>query len=251
MNEPKKITVVGATGLIGRQLVPLLSAAGHAVVPASRSTGVDVVTGVGLDAAVAGADVVIDVINSPTPADPSEAFFAQAASNLSAVTAKSGVGHYVVLSIVGTDGMAAHAGYMRGKVAQETAAAHSGVPWTVVRATQFHELAEPITESLVVDGVVRAPTAMIQTVDSAEVAAIVARVSTGSAVDGIHDVGGPQRMSFGDMARAVLAHQRRDLDVIDDPEATYHGIRVDDTTLVPGPGAELGVTRLDGWLQRR
>lgn len=174
----KKITVIGATGLIGRQLVPLLSNAGHEVTEATRASGIDLVTGEGLDNALVGADVVIDVINSATPEDSSEAFFAQTSANLSAAAAKAGVGHYVVLSIVGADVMAADAGYMRGKLAQETAAASSGLPWTVLRATQFHELAEPITDSLTVADEVRAPVALIQPIDSAEVTAILARIAT-------------------------------------------------------------------------
>ncbi|MDP7703160.1 MULTISPECIES: SDR family oxidoreductase [unclassified Mycobacterium] len=252
MSEPaKKITVVGATGLIGRQLVPLLSNAGHDVTEVSRSSGVDLLTGDGLDNALVGADVVIDVINSPTPEDSSEAFFMQTSANLSAAAAKAGVGHYVVLSIVGADVMAPHAGYLRGKVAQESAAATSGLPWTVVRATQFHELAESITESLTVGDEVRAPVALIQTIDSAEVTAILARIATGQSRNAIHNIGGPQKISFADMARAVLLHQSRTLDVVDDPSATYSGLHVDDTTLVTDDDAELGTMRLADWLARR
>ncbi|OBK59556.1 LysR family transcriptional regulator [Mycobacterium gordonae] len=252
MSEPtKKITVIGATGLIGRQLVPLLSNAGHEVTEATRASGTDVLTGEGLDNALVGADVVIDVINSATPEDSSEAFFAQTSANLSAAAAKAGVGHYVVLSIVGADGMAADAGYMRGKVAQETAAASSGLPWTVVRATQFHELAEPITESLTVADEVRAPVALIQPIDSAEVTAILARIATGKSLNAIHNIGGPQKMSFADMVRAVLFHQSRTLDVVEDPSATYSGLHIDETTLVTDDDAELGAMRLADWLARR
>lgn len=162
----KKITVIGATGQIGRQLVSLLGNRGHDVTAASRRTGVDLFTGQGLDDALAEAEVVIDVINSAAPDDSSEAFFKQAAATLSAAAAKAGVGHYVVLSIVGADEMAAEAGYIRGKVAQENAAESSGgLPWTVLRATQFHELAEPITESLIIGEEVRAPEALIQPID--------------------------------------------------------------------------------------
>ncbi|TDL01956.1 NAD-dependent epimerase/dehydratase family protein [Mycobacterium paragordonae] len=252
MSEPtKKITVIGATGLIGRQLVPLLSNAGHEVTEATRTSGTDVLTGEGLDNALVGADVVIDVINSATPEDSSEAFFTQTSANLSATAAKAGVGHYVVLSIVGADVMAADAGYMRGKLAQETAAASSGLPWTVVRATQFHELAEPITDSLTVADEVRAPVALIQPIDSAEVTAILARIATGEPLNAIHNIGGPQKMSFADMVRAVLFHQSRTLDVVEDPSATYSGLHIDETTLVTDDDAELGTMRLADWLARR
>ncbi len=252
MSEPtKKITVIGATGMIGRQLVPLLSKAGHEVTEATRASGIDLVTGEGLDNALVGADVVIDVINSATPEDSSEAFFTQTSANLSAAAAKAGVGHYVVLSIVGADGMAADAGYMRGKLAQETAAASSGLPWTVLRATQFHELAQPITDSLTVADEVRAPVALIQPIDSAEVTAILARIATGESLNAIHNIGGPQKMSFADMVRAVLFHQSRTLDVVEDPSATYSGLHIDETTLVTDDDAELGTMRLADWLARR
>lgn len=250
-STPQKITVVGATGLIGRQLLTLLSGRGLDVTAASRASGVDLLTGDGLDDALAGADVVIDVINSTTPDDSAEAFFEHTSAHLSAAAARTGVGHYVVLSIVGADRMAAQSGYIRGKLAQEAAAENSGVPWTVLRATQFHELAAPITESLITDDVVRAPVALIQTVDSAEVTAILARIAVGPPLNAIHHVGGPQKMSFADMARTVLRHQGRTLDVIDDPSATYSGLSIDFTTLVTDDDAELGTTRLEDWLTGR
>lgn len=246
----KCITVMGATGLIGRQLVALLRDAGHDVTAASRASGVDLLTGQGLDDAVADAEVVVDVINSATPEDSAEAFFQQTAANLSAAAAKAGVEHYVALSIVGADELAPKAGYIRGKIAQESAAATSGVPWTVVRATQFHELAEPITESLVVGDEVRVPAALIQPVDSAEVTAILARIAVSEPLNTIHEVGGPQKMSFADMARVVLRHQSRILTVLDDPSATYSGLSIDHTTLVTGDEAELGTTCLVDWLAR-
>ncbi|MEH3131993.1 MAG: NAD(P)H-binding protein [Mycolicibacterium neoaurum] len=245
-----RITVVGATGLIGRQLVPMLSGRGHDVVAASRATGVDLLTGDGLADALAGADVVIDVINAPTPEDSAQQFFEQTSSTLAAAVRASSIRHHVVLSIVGADVMARYAGYLRGKLAQEHAAAGSGVPWTVLRATQFHELAEPITESMIRDGEVRAPVAGIQTVDSAEVTAVLAGIVTGTPTDGVREVGGPQKMSFAEMARVVLQRQGRELPVVDDPVATDHGIPVDETTLVTGAGADLCTTELADWLAR-
>ncbi len=251
IETPKRITVVGATGLIGRQLVPLLGDSGHEVIPASRASGTDLLTGDGLEDALAGADVVVDVSNSATPDDSAQEFFERASANLSAAAARAGVGHYVVLSIVGTDVMAAQSGYIRGKLAQEHAAANAGIPWTVVRATQFHELAEPITESLIADDVVRAPMALIQPVDSGEVTAILARMAVGGPLNVVHQVGGPQKMSFADMARTVLRRRGRPLDVIEDPSATYSGLAIDHTTLVTGDDAELGTTRLEDWLACR
>lgn len=248
--SPKKITVIGATGLIGRQLVPLLRARGHDVTAASRASGVDLLTGEGLDAALSGADVVVDVSNSATPEDSAQEFFERASATLSAAAARAGVGHHVVLSIVGADLMAPQSGYIRGKLAQERAGADAAIPWSVLRATQFHELAGPITESLVADDIVRAPVALIQPIDSAEVTAILGRIAVGTPLNAVHPAGGPQKMTFADMTRAVLRHQGRALDVLDDPSATYSGLAIDYTTLVTGDDAELGTTRLEDWLAR-
>ena len=249
--EPKRIAVIGSTGLVGRQLVELLRASGHATVGVSQESGVDMLTGDGLDAAldgVDGVDAVIDVINSPTPEDPAEAFFEQTSANLCAAATQAGIGHYVVLSIVGADLLAPVAGYMRGKLLQEAAAAASGIAWTVVRSTQFHELATGITESLVQGDRLLAPDAKIQPIASAELAAILARAATGEPRNAIHEVGGPDRMTFAAMARTVLTHQGRDLDVATDPTATYFGHPIEDTTLVPRHAAELGATPLADWL---
>ena len=246
----KTVTVIGSTGLIGSQLVQNLTGAGHRIVEVSQSTRADVLTGEGLDEALTGADVVIDVVNSATPDDSSEAFFEQTSSNLSAAVVAAGVSHYVVLSIVGADRLAPIAGYMRGKVAQEAAAAGSGTPWTVVRSTQFHELAQGITESLVTDGEVRVPVASIQTIASAELVELLADIALDTPLNAIHEVAGPQQMTFADMARTVLSHQRRNLQVFEDPTVGYFGLPIEATTLVPEGSAQLGTTPLADWLAR-
>src|SRR5689334_22011292 len=152
-----KIAVIGATGQIGSKVVELLRAEGHDVVAASRDTGADVLTGAGLTEALTGAQVLVDVVNSPSfDDDPVLRFFSASSANLVAAAKKTGVGHYVALSIVGADGLP-DSGYMRAKVVQEKTIAASGVPYTIVRATQFQEFADAITDSLVVDGEVRAP----------------------------------------------------------------------------------------------
>jgi uncharacterized protein YbjT (DUF2867 family) len=248
--DTKTVTVIGSTGLIGSQLVKGLTAAGHRVVEVSQATRADVFTGEGLDEALAGADVVIDVVNSATPEDSAQAFFEQTSANLAAAASQAGVGHYVVLSIVGADRLAPVAGYMRGKLAQEAAAAASGVPWTVVRSTQFHELTAGITESLIVDDEVRVPAASIQTIASAELVEILADIATGAPLSTIHEVGGPERMSFADMARIVLGHQQRSLSVVEDPAVGYFGYPIEPTTLVPDESAQLGFTPLADWLAR-
>lgn len=241
-----KLTVIGATGQIGATVVELLGAAGHEVTGASRSSGVDVLTGEGLAGAVAGADVLVDVTNSPSFEDePVLAFFTASSANLVAAAKSAGVGHYVALSIVGADGLP-DSGYMRAKVAQENTITESGLPYTIVRATQFHEFADMIVGSLTVGDVVRVPDARIQPVAAAEVSAYVAQVAQGAPVNGIVDLGGPEKMSFADLARAVRGD---DAAVVIDPSATYFGTPVDDSSLVTiDDTAVLAPTRFADWL---
>jgi uncharacterized protein YbjT (DUF2867 family) len=244
----KTVAVIGSTGLIGSQLVKHLTEAGHHIVEVSRDTRADVFTGEGLGEALAGAEAVIDVVNSATPDDSAQEFFEQTSANLAAAAAEAGVAHYVVLSIVGVDHLAPVAGYMRGKLAQEDAAAASGVPWTVVRSTQFHELTADITESLIADDEVRVPVASIQPIASAELVEILAGIATAVPLNTIHEVGGPQRMSFADMVRTVLDHQQRILNVAEDPAVGYFGYPIEQTTLVPDESAQRGTILLADWL---
>lgn len=240
-----KITVVGATGQVGSKVVELLTAGGHEVVPASLSTGANVLTGEGLDAVLAGANALVDVVNSPSFEDgPVMDFFTASTANLTAAAQKAGVGHYVVLSIVGADGLP-DSGYMRAKVVQENTVVDSGLPYTIVRATQFHEFAEMITGSLLVDGVAHAPDARIQPIAAADVSAVVARIAAAAPVNGVLNVGGPDKISFSELARAVLG---ADAEVVVDPIATYFGTAVDDSSLVTGEGAEIAPTRFADWL---
>jgi uncharacterized protein YbjT (DUF2867 family) len=234
-----KITVVGATGQIGTQVVELLTAAGHHVTAASRSSGVD------------GADVIVDVLNSPTM-EPVAAldFFTGSATTLLTAAKKATVKHYLVLSIVGVGSIEAE-GYLRGKHLQEELVANSGVPYTIVRATQFHELTEGIAGSLLVDGEVHAPDALIQPIAAAEVAAVLARVATETPRNDVLNLGGPEQMSFADLARTVFAHQGKELPIVVDPHATYFGVAVQQNSLVTGDGAELGGTRLADFLRQR
>jgi uncharacterized protein YbjT (DUF2867 family) len=243
-----KITVVGATGQIGRQVIPLLTAAGHQVTAASRETGVDAAIGSGLDAALRDAEAVIDVLNSPTMEDDAAlAFFTATSSNLTVAARKAGVQHYVLLSIVGVgvDGLNG-GGYLRGKIVQEKTVAHSGLPYTIVRATQFHEFTELIAGSLIAGDEVRAPDALIQPIASAEVAAVLARVVTEPPADGVHEVGGPDKLTFAEMASLVLSRP-----AVVDPAATYFGTPVTQNSLVTGDDGERGTTRLSDWLGAR
>lgn len=243
-----RITVIGATGQIGSKVVELLTSAGHDVVAASRSTGIDVLTGEGLGDAVAGADVVVDVVNSPSFEDgPVMDFFTASTANLVAAATKAAVGHYVALSIVGVDDLP-DSGYMRAKVAQETAIVASGLPYSIVRATQFHEFAEMITGSLMIDGVAHAPDARIQPIAADDVSAVVARVAQAAPRNGVLNLGGPDKISFADLARAVLG---ADVLVVVDANATYFGTPVDDSALVTADGAEIAPTRFADWLATR
>jgi uncharacterized protein YbjT (DUF2867 family) len=243
-----KITVTGASGQIGSKVVALLNAAGHETVGASRESGVDVLTGAGLAEALAGADVLVDVVNSPNfDDDPVMDFFTWSATNLVAAAKAAGVGHYVALSIVGCDGLP-DSGYMRAKVVQERIIVESGVPYTIVRATQFHEFADAITASLTVDGEVRVPEGRIQPIAGADVAAEVARVAQASPANGIVNIGGPDKLTFAELAALALAHRGESLPIVVDPAAVYFGTKVSDTGLVTGADATLAATRLVDWL---
>lgn len=237
-----RITVIGATGQVGRKVVDILAAQGHDVVAASRETGADVLTGAGLDEALTGSQVLVDVVNSPSFADDAVLdFFTRSATNLTAAAKSAGIGHYVALSIVGTDGLP-DSGYMRAKVAQEKAISESGLPYTIVRATQFQEFAESITDSLVVGDEVRVPDALIQPIAAADVSAEVARAAVASPIGGIVNIGGPEKISFADLARAVLSKRGVHTPVVVDAGATYFGTVVGQTSLVTDDGATLAAT---------
>jgi uncharacterized protein YbjT (DUF2867 family) len=228
-----RITVVGASGLIGTKVVDVLRSEGHDVVAASRSTGLDVLTGDGLADALVGADAIIDVTNSPSfEADAVMRFFTTSAANIAAAAKSAGVGHYVALSIVGVDGLP-DSPYMRAKVAQEKIITDSGVPYSMVRATQFAEFTDGIVESLTVGDEVRVPDALIQPIPADEVAAAVAHAAVAEPRNGIVNIGGPMKITFERMARDVLARKGDDAKVVVvDPEARYFGAALSMGSLV-------------------
>jgi uncharacterized protein YbjT (DUF2867 family) len=227
-----KITVIGASGLIGTKVVDLLTAEGHEVVAASRSSGVDVLTGDGLAAALAGANALVDVTNSPSfDDDPVMEFFTTSTTNLVAAAKAAGVGHYVALSIVGVDGLP-DSGYMRAKVVQEKIITESNLPYTILRATQFAEFTDGITDSMIVGDEVRVPDALIQPVAADDVASNVARAAVAEPLNGIVNIGGPEKISFERMARDVLARRGDDKTIVVDPEAGYFGTRLAERSLV-------------------
>jgi uncharacterized protein YbjT (DUF2867 family) len=223
---------MGASGLIGTKVVDLLSRDGHEVVASSRSTGVDVLTGEGLAEALAGADAMVDVVNSPSfEDDPVMEFFTKSTANLVEAAKAAGVSHYVVLSIVGVDGLP-DSGYMRAKVVQEKIVVDSGMPYTILRATQFAEFAEAITASMTIGDEVHVPDALIQPVTADKVATDVARAAVAEPLGGVVNIGGPDKISFKQMAREVLAAKGDDKTVVVDPKARYFGTALSERSLV-------------------
>jgi uncharacterized protein YbjT (DUF2867 family) len=235
-----KIVVIGGNGQVGTQLVPRLEAAGHEVLVASRSTGVDAVTGEGLDAALAGAQVVIDVLGSPTWEDDAILrFFRDSSRHLVAAEERAGVGHHVALSIVGMDRAEKPGGYLRAKLAQEEAVRAGNVPYTIARATQFFEFLAFIGEA----SGYRLPPAPMQPIAVDDVAALLAEIAVAPPVNGIVDLAGPDRANMDDLVRRVT-----DQEVVTDPEADYFGTPWSEDGLVPIGDARIGATRFEDWL---
>lgn len=243
-----KIVVVGGSGLIGSRSVALLREAGHDVFAASPSTGVNTLTGEGLAEALAGAEVVVDVANSPS-FEPQAvlAFFETSGRNLLAAEHAAGVRHHVALSIVGTDRMPDN-GYFLAKVAQERLIEGSGIPYSIVRATQFMEFLGAIADTGVVDGTVRPPAGLFQPIAADDVAAIVAETATGAPRGGRFDIAGPDRAPFDRIIARYLEAIGDSRTVVSDPQARYFGGTVVETSLVPLGEARLGRISLDDWL---
>jgi len=245
-----KIVVIGGTGLIGSKTVPILRQSGHEVVPASPNTGVNTITGEGLKEAMAGTQVVIDLANSPSFEDKAVLeFFQTAGRNLLGAEAGAGVRHHVALSIVGTDRTPDN-GYFRAKVAQEKLIEASGIPYTVIRSTQFMEFLGGIAASGAEGSVVRISPGLFQPIAADDVAAIVADVALGAPRRGIIEIAGPERAPFSDIVARYLKATGDPRTVVSDPEARYFGGRVEERSLVPLGEARLGRIGLDEWLRR-
>jgi uncharacterized protein YbjT (DUF2867 family) len=227
-----KIVVIGGAGVLGSKVVGKLNEHGHEAVPASPRTGVNTLTGEGLTEVLTGADVVVDVSNSPSfDDDPVMEFFTTSTNNLVAAAKSAGVGHYVAVSIVGCDELP-ESGYLRAKVAQEKLIEAAGIPYSIIRATQFAEFTDAITVSLTVGDEVRVPDALIQPIATQDLADEVARVAAGKPLAGIENIGGPEKISFEQMAREVLARQGETKTVVVDPHATYFGTPLSTNSLV-------------------
>lgn len=243
-----KIVVIGGTGLVGSKVVAMLSQKGHHALAAAPSTGVDTITGQGLAEALAGADVVVDLANSPSFADQAAMeFFQVAGRNITAAEVKAGVRHHVALSVVGTERLQ-DSGYFRAKLAQERLIKASPIPYTLVRACQFFEFVRGIADFSMVDGVVRLPHTLFQPMAAQDVAAAVAEAALAPPANGMREVGGPVPLHLDDAVAEVLAYDKDPRQVVTDPQAPYFGLTVDDRSLMPGPDARLGSITLDWWL---
>lgn len=245
-----KIVVIGGTGLIGSKTVSILRQAGHEVVAGSPSSGVNSITGEGLAQAMAGAQVVIDLANAPSwePQAVLE-FFQTASRNLLAAEAEAGVRHHVALSIAGTDRMPDN-GYFLAKVAQEKLIAASGIPYTIIRSTQFMEFLNGIAASAADGDTVRLASGLFQPIAADDVAAIVADVAQAAPRSGIVEIAGPERAPFNEYIARYLKAVGDARVVVADPEARYFGGRVEQYSLVPMGEARLGGIGLDEWLRR-
>ncbi|MGY1771186.1 SDR family oxidoreductase [Blastococcus sp. SYSU D00813] len=242
-----RLVVAGATGAVGAHLTERARAAGHDVVPLSRSGGQDVLTGAGLPEALRGADAVVDVTSvTTTSTRTSVGFFTRATANLLAAEEAAGVGHHVALSIVGIDGETS--GYYAGKVAQERLLAAGPVPWTLLRATQFHEFAEQMAARASVGPVVVVPAMRTATVAADEVAAALLALAEGPPRGRVADLGGPEEADLADLVRRWLAVTGRRGRVLRVPLPGRAGRRVRDGGLLPGRGADRGRVTFDAWL---
>ena len=251
-----KIAVIGGSGLIGAKVVSNLRQRGHEVVAASPSTGVNTVTGEGLAKALDGAQVVVDVANSPSFEDkPALEFFETSGRNLLAGEAAAGVRHHVALSVVGTDrllgsGPGSLSGYFRAKMAQENLIKTSGIRFTIVHATQFFEFVKNIAQSATDGSTVRLSSVLMQPMLSDDVAAAVADVALGKPINGMIEVAGPDRIRQDELVRQYLSATGDPRNVIVAVNAGYFGIEVNDQSLIPGDNPRLGSTHFADWLTR-
>jgi uncharacterized protein YbjT (DUF2867 family) len=248
-----KIVVIGGTGLIGSKVVARLAAEGHNAIAAAPNTGVDTLTGEGLAEALTGADVVVDVSNSPSFEDSAVLnFFETTTRNILDAEASAGVRHHVALSVVGSDRLAAAgSGYMRAKIAQEKLITGSAIPYSIVHATQFFEFTKGIADEATDGKSVRLPPVQFQPMAADDVATKVARVAAGAPINGMVEIGGPETFRFDEAIARRLQSLGDTRDVVADPQARYFGAVLEERSLVPDDGAETGATRYDDWLAQQ
>ena len=245
-----KIVVIGGTGLIGSKVVKVLRDQDHEVIAASPSKGINSVTGEGLAAALADAQVVVDVANAPSWEDKAVLeFFETSGRNLVAAEVIAGVGHHVALSVVGTDRLLA-SGYFRAKMAQENLIKTSPIPYTIVRATQFFEFVAGIAQSATEGQTVQLPPVLMQPIAADDVAAVMAETALARPSNGTFDLAGPETIRQDDLVRQFLAATGDTRSVVTNPQALYFGLTVNDQSLTPGDNPRLGSTRFADWLSR-
>jgi uncharacterized protein YbjT (DUF2867 family) len=244
-----RVVVVGGTGRLGARVVADLRGRGHEAVPAAPSTGFDTISGAGVIEGLRGAQVVVDVSNSPSfDAVAVLEFFRTSTTTLLAAEREAGTKHHVALSIVGAD-RAPDSGYLRAKIAQEQLVAEGGVPYTILRATQFFEFIGAIADSAAADGTVRLPSAHLQPIAVSDLAVVVADVAEGAPANGVTEVAGPEAIGLDELARRVMNAAGDPRPVITDDSVKYFGARIDNGTLTPGKGARITEMRLGDWLR--
>jgi uncharacterized protein YbjT (DUF2867 family) len=245
-----KIVVIGGSGFIGAKLVNNLRKRGHNVVAASPASGVNTITGEGLSEALAGADVVVDVANSPSFEDKAASeFFETSGRNLLAAEAVAGVRHHVALSIVGADRLP-DSGYLRAKMAQERLIVASKTPYTIVRSTQFLEFLGGIAQSNTNGKTVHLSPALFQPIASDDLVAVLAELTLGAPVNGIVEVAGPERVGMAELVQRFLNAKHDERTVVADADARYLGAELSDQSLVPGERARIAATRFEDWLSK-
>jgi uncharacterized protein YbjT (DUF2867 family) len=243
-----KIVVIGGHGRIGSKIVARLGEHGHDAVAAGPQSGVNTITGEGLAEVLKGADVVVDVSNSPSFEDDAVMeFFLTSTRNILTAEQAAGVGHHVAMSVVGSDRLP-DSGYLRAKLAQEEVIEASSIAYSIVRSTQFFEFVESISAAAAEGDTVRVPSASIQPVAADDAARAVARIAVGTPVSGIVEVGGPKPYRFDELIRHDLSARNDPRQVVADPEARYFGATLTNDSLLPGENAQLGETRFEDWL---
>ena len=246
--EKMKVVVIGGTGLIGSKVVANLRERGYEAVSASPDSGVNTLTGEGLDEVFQGASVVVDVSNSPSFEDAAVMeFFETSTRNLLAAETAAGVGHHVALSVVGCDRLP-ESGYLRAKVAQEKLIADSSIPYSIVRATQFFEFLKRIADSATEGNTVHLPSVSFQPMAADDVASVVSNVAIGAPLNGMVEVGGPEQFRFNEFISRGLNARHDPRNVVADPHARYFGTELSERSLVPDDGSLLGKIRFEEWL---
>jgi uncharacterized protein YbjT (DUF2867 family) len=245
-----KIVVIGGTGLIGSKVVSRLRDQGHEVVVAAPSTGIDILTGEGLDAAMAGTDTVVDLSNSPSFEDAAVMnFFQTAGRNVLGAEAKAGVGHHIALSVVGTQKLT-DSGYFRAKIAQEELIRNAGIPYTIIHSTQFFEFLPGIIKSATDGNIVRLAPALVQPIASEDVADAVARIAVQVPANDTVEISGPEREPLSDLAQRFMSITQDPRKVVSDVHARYFGAELKTNTLVPEGKAWQGAMNFERWMEQ-